>query len=319
MTSPIAGQVGTVAANTAFLGMAADLYNRKSDTAWTKLAVVQSVDGRAMELDAVGPSPVVAKLTGMREYGSLREYALRTPVAEYASKALELDRVYVEKDRTGMVGRRLADYLSQSANFFEKPVIDLLLTNPTGIDGVSLFNDSHPHAPSAGTWDNKTTSTLSQTTLEAGFVAMRGYRFENGEWGGFKPTTLVVSPKTEREALDLLGESRMMPVDTSGVGDASSSVAAAVMIKNWITKYGIELLVIDRMYDGTHDDDWFLLDLSRPNIRPIVVGEAIAPMGVVVDQPTSEPMLQRSSYAYYVQAAAAISGFAPQVCYGRMS
>lgn len=318
MTSPIAGSVATVAANTEFLGMASELFNRRQDTTWSRFTKVVPCDGRALELDAVGPSPVVAKLTGMRTYGSLREYALRTPVAEYAADALELSRVYVEKDKTGAVSRRLADYLSASSNFFEKPVVDYLLSNPLGIDGVSLFNDSHPHAPSAGTWDNKTTSTLSQTSLEAGDVAMRSLRLENGEWAGIRPTALVVSPKWRREAIDLLGSQRMMPVDSSGAPDAASSVVAAVMIENWIGGQ-LELFVIDRMADGTHDDDWFLLDLSRPDVRPIVVGEAIAPMGVVVDQPSSEPMLQRSSYAYYVQAAAAISGYAPHCIYGRMS
>lgn len=317
MSAP-AGQLSQVAANTEFLGQASAIFDARPQGMWTQLAETVPCDGQALELDAIGPSPAVRQLTGSRRFANLRAYAQRIPAVEYSADAIELPRLMVDKDKSGVVSRRLANYLAQTADFLEKPVIDKLLSNPLGIDGVSLLNDTHPHGPAGATWDNLVATALTQTSLEAGFVAMRSYRYENGEPGGYRPTTLIVGPALEREALDLIGDARMQPVDNAGAPDTSSSVVAAVMIKNWVGGR-LNLMVIDRFADGTHDTDWLLVDLSKPGVRPMVVGEAIAPRGVVVDQPNSEPVIQRASYQYYVDAAAAISGYAPQTIYGKLS
>lgn len=317
MTAPV-GQLSQVAANTEFLGQASAIFDARPQGMWTQLAETIPLAGQSMELDALGPSPAVRQMTGSRRFANLRAYALRVPAVTYSADAIELPRIMVDNDKSGIVNRRLANYLGMTADFLEKPVIEKLLSNPTGIDQTALFSNSHPYGPGGATWNNITASGLTQTTLEAGFVAMRSYRFENGEPGGFRPTTLVVGPALEREALDLIGDARMLPVDNTGAPDASGSVVAAVMIKNWVGGR-LNLMVVDRFADGTHDTDWFLADLSKPGIRPLVVGEARAPQGNVVDQPNSEPVLQRDSYAYFVDAVAAISGYAPQTVYGKMS
>jgi phage major head subunit gpT-like protein len=312
----LTGQLNHVAANTEFEAMANDIFNRKTDSVWTQLAKVVPCPGQYLELDAIGPSPAVAKMLGSRPFSSLRAYAKPTPVVEYSADGLELPRIVVEGDKSGIVRSRLADYLASVADFFEKPVIDLLLSNPVGIDGVSLLNDSHPYGAASGTWDNKTTDALTQTSLEAGIVAMRGLRFENGEPAGFFPTHLVVGPALEREALDLTGADRMIPVSNAGAPDAAASVVAAVTLRNWVGGR-LQVFVVDRFANGTNDNDWYLMDLSKPNVRPLAVGQQLAPSGVVVDSPTSDAMVQRAAYQYYVSATAAITGYAPQCIYGK--
>jgi len=314
----LTGQLGAINVNTEFTTMANDIFNRKTDSAWSALAKVIPISGNSLELDAIGPSPAVQKMLGSRPFSSLRAYSKPTPAVEYTAEGLELPRSLVEGDKSGMVRSRLADYLSATADFFEKPVIDLMLSNPIGIDSVTLLNDSHPYGASGGTWDNKVTDTLSQTSLEAGIVAMRGLRFENGEPAGFFPTHLVVGPANEREALDLVGADRMIPVSNAGAPDAAANVVAAVTLKNWVGGR-LSVIVVDRMANGTNDSDWILADLSKPNVRPLAVGQLIAPAGVVVDNPQSEAMVQRANYQYYVSANAAITGYAPHCVYGRLS
>ena len=316
--SGMAGQLGQVAANTEFLSIANEIFNKRPGGPWSMLAKSVPLDGQSLELDAIGPSPAVRKMLGSRRFTSLRAYAQRTPAVVYSADALEFARLKVINDKSGVLRARLADYLADTASFFEKPVIDLLLSNPLGIDATALFSATHPYGPSAGTWDNITSGGLDQTELEGGIVAMRGLRFENGEPAGFFPTHLIVGPALEREALDLTGADRMMPVSNAGAPDATSSVVAAVTIKNWIGGR-LEVMVVDRFADGTHDSDWVLADLSKPNIRPIVIGEAIAPAGVVIDSPQSEPMVQREAFQYYVSGTAAIAGYAPQTVYGKMT
>lgn len=314
----LTGQLGSINVNTEFTTMANDIFNRKTDSPWSVLAKVMPISGSSLELDAIGPSPAVQKMLGSRPFSSLRAYSKPTPAVEYTAEGLELPRSVVEGDKSGMVRGRLADYLAATADFFEKPVIDLLLSNPIGIDGVSLLNDSHPYGAAGGTWDNKVTNALSQTELEAGIVAMRGLRFENGEPAGFFPTHLIVGPANEREALDLVGADRMIPVSNAGAPDAAASVVAAVTLKNWVGGR-LSVIVVDRMANGTNDSDWLLCDLSKPNVRPLAVGQLIAPAGVVVDDPQAEAMIQRANYQYYVSACAAITGYAPHCIYGRLS
>ena len=312
----LTGQLSHVAANTEFAAMASDIFNRKTDSVWTQLAKVMPCPGAYLELDAVGPSPAVSKMLGSRPFSSLRAYAKPTPVVEYSADGLELPRVTVEGDKSGIVRARLADYLASVADFFEKPVIDLLLSNPIGIDGVSLLNTAHPFGNGGATWNNKPTAALDQSSLETGIVAMRGLRFENGEPAGFFPTHLVVGPANEREALDLTGADRLVAYSNAGVPDATASVVAAASLRNWIGGR-LQVIVIDRFANGTNDADWYLMDLSKPNVRPLAVGQQIAPSGVVVDDPAAEPMVYRAAYQYYVSATAALTGYAPQCIYGR--
>lgn len=313
----IAGQLGGIAVNTEFVTAANEVFNRRAGGPWQQFALVQSISGRTLEIDAMGPSPAISALNGSRPYSSLRQYARAFPVKAYTTPALELGRDVVELDKSGNVAARLRDYLSAAANFWEKPVIDALLSNPIGIDGVSILNDTHPHAPAGGTWDNKVTTALSQSTLETGIVAMRGLRLENGEPAGIFPTHLVVGPANEREALDLTGADRAVSYDNAGAPDTAASVVAATTIRNWIGGR-LTVVVVDRFADGTNDNSWMLMDLSKPGVRPLIVGEGIAPQGVVVDDPGSENMKERSSYAYYCEGYAAIGGYIPHCIYGRV-
>lgn len=316
MTALAGSLANATAINTEFVTQASEIFDRRDTAPWSMIAKVVPLSGRIMELDAIGPSPAVQRLLGTRPFTSLRAYAKPTPVVEYTATGLEIERVIVDGDKSGIVRQRLSDYLASTADFFSKPVWDALMSNPTGIDGVSLLNDAHPFGAAGGTWDNKVTNALSQTELEAGIVAMRSLRLENGEPAGFFPTHLVVGPSLEREALDLVGESRMMPVSNAGVPDAAASVVASSMIKNWIGGR-LSVTVVDRFANGTNDADWYLMDLSKPNVRPLAVGQLHAPKGNVVDLPSSEAMVQRASFQYYVDASAAISGFAPHCIYGK--
>lgn len=318
MSGGIAGQLNQAAANTAYLAAADGLFARPPEGPWSLFTDVVPCDGQTLEIDALGPSPIVRELVGSRRYGSLRSYARRERVVMYSTDALELSRLQVEKDKSGIVSKRLSDYLSASANFWDKPVIDKLLANPVGIDGVSILNDSHSYGAAGATWDNKVTIALSPDTFNTGIVAMAGVRFENGEPAGMYPTHLVCGPKLEKMARDLCENAfRPFPMAATGL-EAYVSALAPTAIPNWMAGK-IQVVISARFVDGTHDDDWLLMDLSKPGVRPIIMGEALAPRAVVVDDPQSEPMLQRSSYAYYVEGAAAIGGYIPHCIYGRLS
>lgn len=95
-------------------------------------------------------------------------------------------------------------------------------SNYTGIDGVSLFNDSHPIANGA-TFDNlSTAATLSYASLEQMLVDLRAHKSYKGNpwfsWGGFK---LVKHP-----ALGLTAKRILNSVQIAGSANNDKNVAA---------------------------------------------------------------------------------------------
>lgn len=320
--SGIAGALQTSGANTAYILAGEEIFKSAPRT-WQPLAYTQSVGAEAVEVVTPGPAAVVREMTGMPRVTGFREYGHRILVRTYDQDTLEVDRVKVDTDQSGLIAAQLRARLEEVADYWAKPVVDALLANPVGFDGVTLLNDSHPYGPSAGTWDNKTTSNISYTTLKAGILAMVGLRLENGEWANVRPTHIMVSPKWEGEVADLLSTMRIQTTPATGgatIDPSSGAITAAVMRDNWVaSRYGIQLIVQPSMYDGTHDDDWLLLDLSKRMAKPMFVGEAIAPAPVVVDAPDSEPVKNRNVYQYYARGSSAIGGFCPYVCYGKLS
>jgi len=318
MSGIIAGGLSQAAANTAYLAKGDEIFQRPPVGPWALFSDVVPCEGQFLELDTIGPSPIVRELVGSRRFGALRAYAKRQRVTPYSTDALELSRLQVEKDVNGSVTRRLNDYLSASANFWDKATTDALLANPTGIDGVALISSSHPFG-FGGNWSNNAAAALSPTSFAAGIAGMSALQLENGEPAGFYPTHLMVGPKNEKMARDLCTNPlRPFPIANTGLEAYSSAVAATAIQNGWF-QGSIEVVVNKRMVGATNESGWLLMDLSRPGVRPMIVGEAMSPRAVVVDDPGSEPMLQRSNYAYYVEGYAAISGYAPHGIYGTMT
>lgn len=311
-----AGQLATSNANTEYVNYGQQIFDRPMGGPFSLYTQILPCDGRALELDAIGPSGEAEEMLGSRVWSGFREYARRIEVKPYSVPGIELRRDRVDNDKTGAMAQRLRDYLNGAAEFWDKPITDLILSNPTGIDGVSLLNDSHPHAPDGGTWDNKTTDTLSQSSLHAGWVAMTGLRNERGAPMGIMPTHLMVGPKYYREALDLTGANRPVPISTAGAVNATSTVNAAVLQENWL-KGQLQVILNPRMVGTTTEDYWLLMDLSK-SVRPIVAGEAIAPTAFVSTGADSEGMQQRSMYRYWVEGYGALGGGVPHIIYGKL-
>jgi hypothetical protein len=311
----IAGQLAGASANTEYKNYGQEIFNRPMGGPFSLYTQILPCDGRALELDAIGPSSEAEEMLGSRVWTGFRQYAKRVEVKPYSIKGASLRRDLVDKDPTGAMAARLRDFLDGARDFWDKPVTDVLLSNPTGIDGVALLSASHPHGPDGGTWDNITTGTLSQTELKTGWVAMTSLRNERGAPMGIMPTHLMVGPKYYREALDLTGSARPVPISTAGAVDATSTVQSAVLQENWL-KGQLQVILNPRMVGTTYEDDWFLMDLSK-SVRPIVAGEAIAPEAFVATSADSAGMQNLSQYRYWVEGYAAIGGGVPHVIYGR--
>lgn len=307
------GQVGQQSANAAFIAMGSEVFARADNQSWQEWVKQVPCDGTSLEVDLIGPSPEVREMTTTQRFASWREYARRKAVVPYSADALEISRTRVDGDKSGTVEMLLKDYLESVKNFMWAPAAALLVSNPVGIDGVSILNDTHPYGASAGTWDNKVTTAFSQAALATGVMAFTQLQLENGAPAMVRPTHLVVHPALERDALDATGAQRAVPVDNAGAINTAANVVAAVLQNSWIGGQ-LKVLVEPRLTTAT---DWLLMDLSKPGAKPIVAGMQSAPEPIVRER-DGESYFQRDVYQYTVRARAALAGFVPHVIYGRI-
>jgi hypothetical protein len=316
MGSPL-GSVAQAPANTAYLAKGAEIFDKPEDGPWRNWVEEMPTDGQFLSIEAMSSQSRVRELVGSRAFASLRAYSKLLRVTTYSTDAIALPRKTVDLDKAGVVTRRLSNYLDGSKGFWGKISVETLLSNPKGIDGVSILNDSHPHSHTGSTWDNKVTDALGPDVLNTGIVAMAGLKLENGEPAGIYPTHLVVGPKLAKMAADLTGALRPVPVAATGLEAYSSAVAVTAM-QNYLHG-ALQVIVEPRFANGTNDDDWFLMDLGKPGIRPIAFGAGEAPHAVAVTDPASENMVHRDEYVYFVQGDAAWGGFIPHCIYGRVA
>ncbi len=311
--SGIANSVAIQTANAYFTSQAQQIFASAQSSNWKAYVEEVPTDGSSIVITALGPNPVVREMTSTQRFAAWRAYARMKAVVPYSQDGIALTATQINGDKSGMVARAIDNYLSYAPSFWWKPIVDLLVSNPLGIDGVSILNDSHPFGSGGAVWDNKVTTAFSPAALNTGMIAMRGLLTENGMPFGLTPDTLMVSQTLERDAKDAIGVMRPIPVDSNGVPNAASSVVAAVSQENWL-KGELKLIVEPLLTTTT---DWVMMDLTKPGCRPLIGGILDAPTPIITTE-TSSPYMQNDTIQYALRGRAALAGYVPQTIYGRI-
>jgi hypothetical protein len=311
--SGTANQVAIQAANTYFTTESQRIFDPAEANSFQAYFEELTIDGGTLSVNALGPDPVVREMTGAQVFSAFRAYARTKQVVPYSKDGIALSATTIMGDKSGMVARRMDQYLAGAKSFWYKPVVDLLVSNPVGMDGVSILNDSHPYAAAASTWDNKVTTTFSPSTLNTGVVAQTSLKSEAGMPLGIRPTHLMVEPTNERDAKDAIGVMRPIPVNTAGAANAGSANIAAVLGENWL-KGELQLIVEPLLTTTT---DWLIIDLSKPGLKPLVGGVLNKPEPIITVA-GSQPHMQSDMYQYALRGHAAMMGYVPHVIYGRL-
>lgn len=280
-----------------YLVMFDELYGPNMPAAVLDAYVTQMpVNGTSLEMDWVSALPVPREWVGELNVSPYRGNAARTRVQAW-EKTIGIDIVELELDKGDVIGRALSNFLADNISFKDRLMWTRLVngftydgTHPT-FDGVAFFSTAHPNGPSAGTQSNTTTSALTYGTFTTARTTMKSLQDENGEPFFIEPNVLMVGPKLESVARQLLTlELRTQPVDSSGGLDTTSSVVAAGTPNNVNKLYNIEVVVHPRLV-GTYDDYWFLMDTTK-SARPLVlgVGRDLTPrdnLSMLMTQPTA--------------------------------
>lgn len=311
-----AGLINAQGVNTDFVEVGRTLFDAPDAFGpWRTWAGELPMDGTDLMGFMIGATGAVAEITGDRLWQQFRAYARTVPAKKYGPPGIEIEAIQVANDRSGAIKNRLMGYLQNAKDGFGKPVNDFYVTNPTCIDGQPLINGSHPFDSGGSTWTNDSTTALSAAEMGVIVVAMTGRLDEFGVNLGIRPTHLMVAGNLEQIATDITGANRVMGITTAGNPAMSALVGAgAAAMPNWVVQRGkLDVIVNQYMTAGTYA----FMDLSRADVRPIYYGIAQPFAAHVVDDPQSEPMKERSSFAYYAEGYVALLGGVPHCIYGK--
>ncbi len=220
------------------------------------------VPGRRLSVPVATSFPRIRRWLGDKIFKSLRAFRQDIDVDPWEA-SIELDRLDVMADPTGVVDTVIRAFLGSEVSSFDDMVFTELLANPVGYDGVSLLNDAHPF--SNGTGDNLTTAAISHVDVRLMHEQMRGFQDEDGRPLQVVPNTLLVGTDLEHEALEIAGADKPIFFNNTGA-EAAAAVIGGVVIEN-VTK-GRYNVVVSEWITG---NQWFLMDLRRPGLRPIIV------------------------------------------------
>ena len=149
----------------------------------------------ASELYAgLGLPPVMREWIGPKLAKQLKEYPFRIDNKDWES-TLEIKRKDLQRDKTGQLMMRTAQFAQRAAEHEEKLLSQLIdggagTTYGTAYDGVAFFSDSHSVGTS-GTIDNSITYDVTTTTaptstemsaaIMAAIQALYGFKDDTGE------------------------------------------------------------------------------------------------------------------------------------------
>ncbi len=177
--------------------------------------------------------------------------------------SLAVDRRAIEDDQLDMVRMKVRDLAFRVAAHRQQMVVEALAGGTSGIgyDGQPLIATAHPSYAGA-TYSNKTTSALDATTLAAAINAMMVVPDDQGTPLGISPDTLLVGPKLQWAALELV-ESPVVIYKGNAVDTSPSN--------SYVNAFRGRLnVVVSPFLRDSSDDYWFLLDTKRP-IKSIIL------------------------------------------------
>jgi phage major head subunit gpT-like protein len=304
-------------ASTTFRGVFDDIFKGAPAGPWNELALVVPTDSVLNETNVFGAMPVVREWIGQKQYQSRRAYTQTVRIKKYEQSTV-LDRLDVQADRTGQIGRHIQQFV-QSANetIYDKVVHDVAFSNsgngPTGYDGVALLSGSHPHAAAGGTSSNLSSTALSFAQFDAVMQACAALKLENGEPMGIMYDTLIVGPKLQKIAKEITqSNERIIAVANDGL-EAGTRVAAA-SIPN-VFGGGQLKLIVDPRLTGTQDDYYYFIDSSK-SAKPFVLYEFRAPEAIDQFAMDSEGRFNFDEMRMSVEADFAVAAGAWQTIYG---
>lgn len=193
-----------------------DAYSLAPQT-WRPLGRQTTVsDFREVSRVALGDIAALEKVNehGEYKYGSLEEEGAPLKVGKFGKIIAITWEAIVNDDLSAMT--RIPQALGAAAAQTESDVVwNLLLGNPTFIDGKTVFHADHGNLAASG-------GAINTTTLAAARAAMRKQKSKAGHFLNLGPEYLVVGPDKELEAYQFTS-SNYVPAKNADINDSRNA------------------------------------------------------------------------------------------------
>lgn len=315
----IVNEANLDAVNTAFEDAANKIFSEGAPGQWQTFTTLRSHTGTSAELNLVDGIPQVREWLGSKRFKQLRAYKLNKTLRKWeASLRVAIDEI--NGDVTGVVAARLRDFVTRQATVYDKIMTDELLANPACYDGQNLLANSHPLSddhPNATTYDNLSTSALGYAVFKTAAQTLEEMTDFEGEPLDVTPTHLMVGPAQTELAQQITGSDKLV-----GLGDDGELVAAggssidstSGMFKNYIG--GSVMVIVNKRVTG---NEWFLMDLSKGDMKPMYAAEFQAPRHDAKDRPEDDNVFYNDEALYSLTAKMTPMAMLPQLIYGSVT
>lgn len=258
-----------------------------------RLATVINTTLPVQKYGWLGAPPPMREFLDERRPAGLASHSLSIEDKVFEA-SIAVDRRAIEDDQLDLIRLRIRDLATRVAAHRSQLVIEALSRGNGGLcaDGVPLFSLSHQI--SGQTFGNYTAEPLSEVELAAAINQMMLVPDDVGVPLGIVPDTLVIGPKNQWLASELL-QSTVVVYRGNDVDTAPSTPYANSM-------YGKLNVIVTPFISGTYEDQWFLLDTKRP-VRSIILQQrSDVPVEFTALEGTdSESSWMRDRYHYGVR------------------
>lgn len=260
-----------------------------------RIATVISTTMPSQKYAWLGSVPPMREFLDERRPAGMAPYSV-TIEDKVFEASLAIDRRAIEDDQLDMVRMKVRDLAFRVAAHRQQLVVEALAGGTSGIgyDGQALIATTHP-VNGGSTYSNKTTDALSASALGDAINTMMLVPDDQGTPLGISPDTLVVGPKLQWDALELV-ESPVIVYKGNGL-DTVSPTGYLNAFKGRLN------VVVTPFLSGASDDYWFLLDTKRPIKSVLLQQRSDVPVEfTAMDDPnSSESAWMRDRFYYGVR------------------
>jgi len=233
---------------------------------------------------------------GARQFKDVASQQFEVKNKDY-EMSLKMPKNQIEDDQAGMYTGLVPSMVAGWFKKQEQLVRDVLVTNPVAYDGAALFGTTRKYG--SNTISNYATGALTATTFETARVAMMSYLDAAGEPLAVKPDTLIVGPKLEKTAFDI--------VKNYFGYDGTDKV----QIENFYAMTGTRIIVSPYLI-GTYDDYWFLAD-TTDIVKGVLLQIREVPTPVLSN---AQEVARNKTIDYMADGRMAAAAGAPHKIYG---
>jgi phage major head subunit gpT-like protein len=238
-------------------------YRKRADTGIAQqIATIINTTIPLQKYAWLGSTPTMSEFIDERKPAGMTEYSYAIEDKTFEA-SIAVDRKAVEDDQYDLIRLRVRELADRVAEHQHKMCAEALANgfDEPGYDGLSFFNAAHTTFP-GGTYSNRASSALDLTSLASAISNMMLVPDDRGEPLGIVPDTLLVGPKLQWSAIELI-ESPVVVYRGN-----SSDTAASTPYKNAFQ--GKLKLIVSPYLRDEFEDYWFLLDTSRA-VRALIL------------------------------------------------